>query len=166
MSNLHASTSYQNLKGRSLRCHEAANHSTISPSRIPRYALSVAIIQGNTSASHSLLITESLLATVISHNQANCIRILQDLHELSTFLNPMGKCRDDLPPGASYPDRVYIVERNILTSIAKANNDKSQNSIFTILLHTGLLFIYTNLRQTPVGGQIRKSLSNRLRSCI
>jgi len=41
-----------------------------------------------------------------------------------------------------------------------------KNGIFGILQNAALLFIYSNLRQTPIGGKIRKSILGRLSSCL
>ncbi|KUJ17475.1 uncharacterized protein LY89DRAFT_54360 [Mollisia scopiformis] len=123
-------------------------------------------LQAENSASSTLIITDNLLEAAVSQSQLKCIQILRDLHELSNFLNDTGNHREDLPQEVCYPDRVYSVEHNTLTAITRMSDARDPSNIFSILLHASLLFIYTNLRQTPVGDQIRKSLSARLRSCI
>jgi hypothetical protein len=93
--------------------------------------------------------------------------LLLALHELSTFLN----CASThiLPWDAAYPDRVYEVEYQILLALfddcVVAEFDE-KIMIGIVLLHSGLLFIYTNLRETPVGGVIRDRLLLRLRAAL
>lgn len=86
------------------------------------------------------------------------------LHELGTFLNVAKS--DALLCHAAYPDRVYTIEHSILTLLVKAPNricTPSSISVIRILLTAGLLFIYTNLRQTPVGHGIRRRLATRIK---
>ncbi|KAH8801376.1 fungal-specific transcription factor domain-containing protein [Xylogone sp. PMI_703] len=91
--------------------------------------------------------------------------ILFSMHQLATFLNHMES--DKLPWDASYPDRVYIVEHKILTWLATHSAIGVGNTdISTILAHAALLYIYTNLRQTPVGARIRGRLCMRLKSVL
>ena len=91
---------------------------------------------------------------------------LRSLHELSMFLNLLENENDELPVEACYPDRVYSMEHSILTTLYEGADHKRNNDIWDVLRHASLLFIYTNLRQTPVGGEIRKSLSGRLRLAL
>ena len=53
------------------------------------------------------------------------------------------------------------MEHSLLTDIAK-QRDGEEVGIFEVLQNAALLFIYSNLRQTPVGGMIRKSILGRL----
>jgi hypothetical protein len=89
---------------------------------------------------------------------------LQKLHELSIFLNLRPAGENELPPEAAYPDRVYSVEHTLLTVLA--DTAERNNAIFDALQNSALLFIYSNLRQTPGGGNIRKSILGRLTSCL
>jgi len=80
---------------------------------------------------------------------------------------PIGPGKE-LPAEAAYPDRLYTVEHTITTALTKelqyARLGRDNHSIFHTVLHASLLFIYTNLRQTPVGGAIRNALVNRLQN--
>ncbi|KAH6713438.1 hypothetical protein BKA61DRAFT_74860 [Leptodontidium sp. MPI-SDFR-AT-0119] len=122
----------------------------------------------NCTKSYLLVLNSTLSSRAKTPESAGVLDNLQHLHELSTFLNLVGKESDDLPVEACYPDRVYTVEHNILTSlyVSQSSPQGQRSNIWDILRHASLLFIYTNLRQTPVGGQIRKSLSNRLQLCM
>ncbi|KAL2071899.1 hypothetical protein VTL71DRAFT_13134 [Oculimacula yallundae] len=115
-----------------------------------------------------LNLNESLLAKASIQEHVKMISTFQKLHELSTFLNLAGKETEDLPIAACYPDRVYSVEDNLVTALAisRENVSTQHNDIWDVFRHVSLLYIYTNLRQTPVGGRIRESLSNRLRICM
>jgi hypothetical protein len=88
---------------------------------------------------------------------------LLSLHELSTFINSIGS--NEIPWGVAYPDRVYHVEYQIVASLFDdsiiARTDVKAK-LGVLFLHAGLLFIYTNLRETPVGGSIRGRLIARL----
>jgi hypothetical protein len=86
------------------------------------------------------------------------------LHELGTFLN-IAKS-DAMLCNAAYPDRVYTIEHSILTLLVKAPNRSctpSSIGVIRILLMAGLLFIYTSLRQTPVGHGIRRRLTTQIK---
>ncbi|RDW92605.1 hypothetical protein BP5796_01999 [Coleophoma crateriformis] len=107
---------------------------------------------------------KSLTAAAIAQGHSGALQILQSLHELSVFLNIMGPDQQALPANAAYPDRVYGVEHRILTQLAHQAPDS--NAVFGPLLHAGLLYIYTNLRQTPVGGEIRQALVARLKTSL
>lgn len=104
--------------------------------------------------------------TTVKH-RIKISQILLSLHELSTFLNMTNV--HELPWDAAYPDRVYEVEYYILVSLfddrVVADLD-DEVKIGSILLHSGLLYIYTNLRQTPVGGVIRRRLLSRLKIAL
>jgi hypothetical protein len=106
----------------------------------------------------------SLSRAAAQHRDAELLDQVQRLHELSTFLNVRPPGEDELPTEAAYPDRVYSVEHNLLTALANAAERKDE--IFDVLQNAALLFIYSNLRQTPVGGNIRKSILGRLTSCL
>ncbi|CZR57003.1 uncharacterized protein PAC_06892 [Phialocephala subalpina] len=122
------------------------------------------------SPASSILIPSQELATMsVSRGETKVLEILQDLHELSTFLNYIGSASEELPPEAAYPDRLYTTEHQLLTSLADRRLlicNPSQASIFTILLHAALLYIYTNLRETPVDGALRRTLVARVRSTL
>ncbi|KAH8659318.1 hypothetical protein BGZ60DRAFT_122063 [Tricladium varicosporioides] len=114
-----------------------------------------------------------LLASYNNQHQAytSILPILRDLHDLAIFLNNANGSRvdEELPPLAAYPDRVYTVEHRILTALSQEPqlgdlNHDTDSVIFSLLLHVSLLYVYTNLRQTPVGGQIRQSILSRFRS--
>lgn len=110
-------------------------------------------------------------------------QLLISLHELSIFLSSSGGGGSSqlyLPWGAAYPDRLYAVEYRIL--LALFGDDSSANvhsrqlfsdttipgqqQLCTVLLHAMLLFIYTNLRETPVGGVLRARLIQRLQNAL
>ena len=90
--------------------------------------------------------------------------MLQRLHELATFLNLTKADQGTLPAEAAYPDRVYSVEHFIVTKLV--DNVLHQNDIFNVLLDSGLLYIYTNLRLAPVAGSMRGALATRLRDSM
>ena len=97
--------------------------------------------------------------------------MFQRLHELSTFLKAVP--RDELIWGAAYVDRLYVIEHSILTLLAARNatrvqysNEPSSTQIIRLLLTAGQLFIYTNLRQTPVGHGIRRRLVSRVEQAV
>lgn len=96
-------------------------------------------------------------------HQVNIYELLLSLHELSTFLNLIGN--RPLPWDAYYPDRVYEVEYCILLSQfddSLVTQLDATAGIGQLILHAALLFIYTNLRETPVGERIRRKLLFRL----
>lgn len=108
------------------------------------------------------------LATIHTiKRQTGVSRLLGSLHNLSTFLNSVGS--QELPWDAAYPDRVYEVEYQLLASLFDDEitaENLSQRQIGTVLFHSMLLFIYTNLRETPVGGAIRMRLLKRLKIVV
>jgi hypothetical protein len=100
--------------------------------------------------------------------------ILQQLHDLASILNafPNGMGQE-LPVELQYPDRVYTVEHQVISSLHSQTVSSStteqlspSDTVVNILLHACLLYIYTNLRQTPVGGAMRRSIAARLQETI
>ncbi|KAH7037020.1 uncharacterized protein B0I36DRAFT_358773, partial [Microdochium trichocladiopsis] len=111
-------------------------------------------------------------------------QLLISLHELATFLNSWSL--PDLPWDAAYPDRLYEVEYRVLLALFNGNGNDDEEPrlavqpagsylsqsqspsqrLGVILLHAMLLFIYTNLRETPVGGVLRARLLRRLRDAL
>ncbi|OKL63172.1 hypothetical protein UA08_01234 [Talaromyces atroroseus] len=103
------------------------------------------------SASHAefLIHTNPDLDDIITlKNEVYVSELLLSLHELSTFLNIIGTHK--LPWEVAYPDPSTDVKAKL----------------GVLILHAGLLFIYTNLRETPVGGRIRERLIARLRRAL
>lgn len=113
-------------------------------------------------ASSTLHLGDCLRTVVTGQLCSEVLDILTHLHELSVFLNDIKL--DELPWNASYPDRVYLVEYRIVTLLARTRAIYPE--IYSVLIHTALLYIYTNLRQTPVGGAVRGRLSTRLKSML
>lgn len=111
-----------------------------------------------------LCLPASLCRAATQQGHTEILDQLQKLHELSTILNlrPVGE--DDLPTEAAYPDRVYSIEHTLLTALA--NEAERKIGIVDVLQNAALLFIYSHLRQTPVGGEIRQSILGRLTSCL
>lgn len=112
-----------------------------------------------------LTFNDCLMRNLMETGNGTLLPILQDAHELAHFL-------DVIPPKdishlneASYPDRVYSIEHHILELLAQNDIiiDDSPAGIITPLLHSLLLYTYTNLRLTAVGGQLRRTLVGRLR---
>ncbi|KAF8866894.1 hypothetical protein BDZ45DRAFT_177597 [Acephala macrosclerotiorum] len=117
------------------------------------------------SASSILIENQELTTKALSQGKIEVLEILEDLHGLSTFLNEVGPASDELPPEAAYSDRVYTVEHRLLTLLADRKSSlchASEEPIITLLLQAALLYIYTNLRETPVGGAIRRTLATRV----
>lgn len=112
--------------------------------------------------------TNPELATITTQKHHIIVsHVLISLHQLATFLNSVGDGL--LPWDASYPDRVHEIEYSIALSlygdhVVAENDDKVE--IGQLLLQAALLHIYTNLRQTPVGGTIRDTLLSRLRALL
>ncbi|KJR85086.1 uncharacterized protein SPSK_09603 [Sporothrix schenckii 1099-18] len=114
------------------------------------------------------LVTNGALDAILTvKHRLSIAQLLLSLHRLSLFLSLTDSLY--LPWEASYPDRVYQVEYQFLTALfddqVTAPTD-TQVMVGTILLHAGLLFIYTNLRETPVGGAIRCRLLDRLKAVL
>jgi len=88
------------------------------------------------------------------------------LHELGTFLNVTHS--DAMLCYASYPDRVYTIEHSILTLLERVSMRPCSPvgiGVMKTFLIAGLLYIYTNLRQTPVGHGMRRRLATRIKKC-
>ncbi|KAF4637063.1 hypothetical protein G7Y89_g1027 [Cudoniella acicularis] len=136
-----------------------------------RFPPSTPTPQHHNHPSNSLPALIDAISNKSSYSYRKLPRRLQDLHDLAMFLNHTNGTRKDgeLPPSAAYPDRVYTVEHKILTCLAQESNasidtPEAGSGILSLLLHASPLYIYTNLRQTPVGGQIRKSILTRLKT--
>ena len=119
------------------------------------------------SGSYSLNISVHLKSFAAKQDAADIPNMLGRLHELSTFLNLAR--HDAILCYAGYPDRVYVIEHSILTLLARISSRScslSSIGIIRTLLIAGLMFIYTNLRQTPVGHGIRRRLTERVKSSL
>ncbi|KAH8705577.1 hypothetical protein BGW36DRAFT_353979 [Talaromyces proteolyticus] len=109
--------------------------------------------------------------TAILSNRVEVLDVLKNLHELTTFLN-LSNIKE-LPFEAAYPDRLYGVEHKVLCLIAEEEKEEvdtanryQQHDITRLLLRVSLLYIYTNLRQTPIGGKLRRRLVKRLQEFL
>lgn len=107
-----------------------------------------------------LVLTDSTLLS----NRTDILEVLRDLHQLATFLNVSGET--ELPFEAAYPDRLYSVEHRVLCLLNEeelaVNTGYDVHGIISILLRVSLVYIYTNLRQTPIGGKLRQRLVEQL----
>jgi hypothetical protein len=117
-------------------------------------------------SSHLYNIDFGLVLTdaIILSNRTDILEVLRDLHQLATFLNLSGET--DLPSEAAYPDRLYNVEHRILCLITEeelvVNTGYDLHNIISLLLRVCLVYIYTNLRETPIGGKLRQRLVEQL----
>ncbi|KAH8169137.1 hypothetical protein LIA77_11263 [Sarocladium implicatum] len=132
---------------------------------IPRYPSQLGELLPVNSLDQYRLVTKPAMEVITTFkHQIVLSDLLRALHELTTFLNSTNKRL--LPEDASYPDRVYEVEHAIAVSLYDdfiiADNDEHVE-IGMLLLQAAYLFIYSNLRETPVGGRIRETLLCRLR---
>lgn len=112
---------------------------------------------------------ETLLSEAMFFDRREILEILERLHELTVFLNVMPSGPGyEFPQQVNYADRVYIVEHMIATALSREPQHESfgggPDSIFHTILHACQLYVYTNLRQTPVGGTLRKALVTRLKA--
>ncbi|KAH6695879.1 hypothetical protein BKA61DRAFT_662580 [Leptodontidium sp. MPI-SDFR-AT-0119] len=112
-----------------------------------------------------LSFNDCLMRNLMQTGNGTLLPILQDAHELAHFLDVIPPKDINYLNEASYPDRVYSIEHHVLELLAQNDIiiDDSPAGIITPLLHSLLLYTYTNLRLTPVGGQIRRTLVGRLR---
>jgi hypothetical protein len=111
---------------------------------------------------------ETLVSEAMFFDRPEILEILERLHELTVFLNVMPSGPGyEFPQEVNYADRVYIVEHRIATALSREPQHESfgggSDSIFHTILHASQLYVYTNLRQTPVGGTLRKALVTRLK---
>ncbi|KAH7306056.1 hypothetical protein BKA65DRAFT_559904 [Rhexocercosporidium sp. MPI-PUGE-AT-0058] len=106
-----------------------------------------------------------LVRNLMQTGNGTLLPILQDAHELAHFLDVIPPKDINYLNEASYPDRVYSIEHHVLELLGQNDiiMDDSPALIVTPLLHSLLLYTYTSLRLTPVGGQIRRRLVGRLR---
>ncbi|KAL2068568.1 hypothetical protein VTL71DRAFT_14905 [Oculimacula yallundae] len=115
-----------------------------------------------------LSITFCLKQALIDTWNGTLLSDLQDANELAYFL-------DITPPNevnhlndASIPDRIYSIESHILDLLSRSTHtiNNCPADIVTPFLISLLLYIYTNLRQTPTGGSIRRILAERVRMSL
>lgn len=120
---------------------------------------------------YQLSLNQLLTDAAILSNRTEVLEVLSDLNRLATFLNASDK--DELPFEAAYPDHLYIVENKVLCLLSEEeqkviNNayHHRQKDIIELLLQVSLLYIYTNLRQTPMGGKLRRNLVWRMKDFL
>ena len=106
-----------------------------------------------------------LLDFVTRQSFPGLISLFQGLHELSMFLNLVTD--HWVLWNSLYADRVYALEHRISTLLGSSffNQDScsAEVEVVNIFLTAGLLFIYTNLRQTPIAHGLRKRLVSRVK---
>lgn len=109
-----------------------------------------------------------LTDTTLLSNRTDILEVLKDLHQLATFLNLSGET--ELLFEAAYPDRLYSVEHQVLCLIAEeefaGTTGYDFHDITSLLLRVSLVYIYTNLRQTPIGGKLRQRLVEQLQQFL
>jgi hypothetical protein len=98
-------------------------------------------------------------------NQA-LFHIMSETYELAHFLDTTPSNDPGLLERASFPDRIYIVEHKLLLLIADNEKHQTRDSIVMPLLLSLLLYLYTNVRLTPIESQIRLVLICRLQNCL
>jgi hypothetical protein len=115
----------------------------------------------------------ALFGELVQTGNAALLPILQDSHELARFLDSIPLKDIGLINLASYPDRVYTVEHQVLHLLSQNEfqpssplESPSTACIIKPLLHALLLHIYTNLRLSPVAPKIRGTLVARLYGCL
>jgi len=122
--------------------------------------------------SSMLCLNDPLISTAIMSNLSNLLPLLQDLHELSLFLDSTDPKDVEILHEVAYADRSYLVEHKALTLIAQLQSssyhptETGEDLILPLLLQTLLLYIYTNIRLTPVGSSLRSALVSRIKSNI
>lgn len=89
------------------------------------------------------------------------VPIQYKLYDLAHFLDNVPAQDPGLLDRSSFSDRVYVVEHDILVCLQRSSLLK--NPILQPLMHSFLLWLYTNIRLTPARGQIRFTLIARLR---
>ena len=115
---------------------------------------------------------DCLIRTAVQTGNAALLHILQDSHELAHFLDNVQLKDISLINLASYPDRVYTVEHQILHLLSQNEFQPSPSElpstacIIKPMLHALLLHIYTSLRLSPVAPKIRGTLVARLYGCL
>jgi hypothetical protein len=88
------------------------------------------------------------------------------MHELAYFLD-MAPLKYICDAPIDYPDRVYSVEYELLLIQAQIKLQPNEDSSILSPMANGLfLYIYTNLRLTPVGSQIRRTLVENLKASL
>jgi hypothetical protein len=119
-----------------------------------------------------LQLNDCLIRTAAQTGNAALLPILQDSHELAHFLDSIPPKDISLINIASYPDRVYTVEHQVLHLLSQNEFQPSPSElpstacIIKPLLHALLLHIYTSLRLSPVAPKIRGTLVTRLYGCL
>ena len=86
------------------------------------------------------------------------------LYNLAEFLDIVPTTDPSLLHRSCYSDHVYVVEHKILQFLRGGTLDR--HPILLPLMHSFLLWLYTNIRLTPRGGQIRLILVARLKTYI
>lgn len=118
----------------------------------------------------ALILNPSLIGHIIRSSHTKLLWLLQDMHQLAFFLDKTTKkFITDAP--IMYPERIYSIEYDLLFLELKNRLGCSKPPTLTLLasqcfitslIHGLFLYIYTNLRYTPVGGRIRHTLAIRL----
>lgn len=115
---------------------------------------------------HFTVLNDALIRAAESSGNENLFSLMSEVYELAHFLDNAPPKDPGLLDRASFADRIYIIEHKILCAIAHTERTPEPTSIILPLLHSLLLYIYTNIRLTPVDGPIRFTLISRLRRQI
>ncbi|KAH9221865.1 hypothetical protein DL95DRAFT_381644, partial [Leptodontidium sp. 2 PMI_412] len=124
----------------------------------------------------TLLIDPTLTDAALNSGNGRLLPLLRELHSLAAFIDHTAPYGIVALEQASYPDRAYMVEYVLLDLISHSHTHPPTTSpthhvtgavgIIAPLLHALLLYIYSNIRLTPVGGRIRRTLASRLRAFL
>lgn len=133
------------------------------PSIFPHSLLLPSTVQTSTLALRGSLLSSSMIAGVSALSD-----LLQDLHALALFLDRTDPRDVDILHDVAYADRACLVEYQTLMMTAQYINPPvhSKEMVLPLLFQALLLYIYTNIRLTPVGSNLRSAVIGRIKQYV
>jgi len=123
-----------------------------------------------------LCLYDSIINTAILSGYSDLLQLLQDFHTIVKFLEFVDPKDTALLQDIAFVDHVYIAEHKNLVLMARFNStspsllpvemNPKQTLVLPLLFQALMLYVYTNIRLTPVGGSIRSTLVGRIHVTI
>ena len=130
----------------------------------------------STAPDSQLCLYDPIISIAILSGHSDLLTLLQDLHTIAMFLDFANPKNTAILQNTAYVDHVYLAEHKGLMLMAQyktsppiflpVDMNPKETLIIPLLLQALMLYIYTNIRLTPVSGSIRSTLVCRIQLSV
>jgi len=123
-----------------------------------------------------LCLNDPIISTAVISGYSNLIPLLQDFHSIAMFLEFANLKHTSVLQDVAYLDHVYYAEhtnlmlmaqyRTISSSFFPVDINSEETFILPLLFQALMLYIYTNIRLTPIEASIRSILVDRIQVTV